>query len=60
MKSLIGSLIAIFAFFILILAVLGSSFGGIEIIAWLAALVASVIFTIRRHRKGKRDVSAGT
>jgi Ca2+/Na+ antiporter len=59
MKSLIGSLIAIFAFFVLVLLLLGSHFGGIEIIAWLVALVASVMFTVRRHRKKKTGAEGG-
>ncbi|MFF7164072.1 hypothetical protein ACFZBP_22405 [Streptomyces sp. NPDC008086] len=55
MKSLVGSLIAVLAVFALILLVLGSGFGGIEISLWLAALVASVVFTVRHHRRKDKE-----
>jgi hypothetical protein len=55
MKSFIGSLIAIFAIFFLILSVLGSRFGPIEIMVWLAALVASLLFRVRHYRRSKKD-----
>ncbi|MFF5498284.1 hypothetical protein [Streptomyces aquilus] len=57
MKSLTGSLISIIAFFVLVLMVLGSGFGGLEIMVWLAALVASVILTLRHHRKRNRTTA---
>ncbi|OIJ85066.1 hypothetical protein BIV25_45000 [Streptomyces sp. MUSC 14] len=59
MKSLTGSLIAVIAFFVLILLVLGSGFGGIEILVWIAALAGSITLTVRHHRKNKAGNSSG-
>ncbi|MEV0598484.1 hypothetical protein AB0I82_04145 [Streptomyces sp. NPDC050315] len=50
MKSLVGTIIAIVAFFILILFVFGSGFGALEISVWFA-FVAALVIAIRANRK---------
>jgi predicted lipid-binding transport protein (Tim44 family) len=54
-KSLMGTMIAIIAFFLLIILVLGAQFGGIEIIVWLAALTASIFFAVRHHKRKRQE-----
>ncbi|MET7526816.1 hypothetical protein ACWD9K_00045 [Streptomyces sp. 900116325] len=58
MKSLIGSMIAIIALFLIVLLLLGSQFGGLEIIVWLVALTASLVFAARHHKRSKKKEDA--
>jgi len=50
MKPLIGKMALIFAVFLALLLILGSGFGQVEIMIWLAALVGSLSFVVWWHR----------
>ncbi|MGA5584524.1 hypothetical protein ACPCIY_25970 [Streptomyces thermodiastaticus] len=60
MKSLTGTIVAITAFFVLVILLLGSQFGGVEITVWLAALIASLVFAVRHHRRNKNQEGSHT
>lgn len=51
-------MIAIIALFLIVLLLLGSQFGGLEITVWLVALTASLVFAARHHKRSKKKEDA--
>ncbi|MEU7021324.1 hypothetical protein ABZ990_11800 [Streptomyces sp. NPDC046203] len=60
MKSLIGSIVAVVLLFLLVLVALGTNFGDLEIVVWFVALVASLFFVVRHHRRGRSEGDSGS
>ncbi len=57
--NLLLSLVAFLVFMVVLLAVLGSGVGVVELTIWLIALIVGSVLIIRRHRIAKADRRRG-